>query len=235
MSNLTYYDFDAVAWLYNFLLSSGMTVEGVQGLMGNLYEESHCCPYELEGYESQYNYCLNQLLSVIRYQDRTTFETYTYRYGTKKGFGLAQWTWYERKRALWNWGKAWLQNLQPQPAEHWETYVGDMECDANFMIHELQTDYPGVWNTLTTSHDVMTCVKKVLHDYEAPADQSSAVELRRYNYAVKIGQDFGGITPPPTPPTPTPTPTPPEPVDPGHPNIPVWLMFKLKEGSDNLL
>jgi len=220
-SGLKYYDQNAVVWLWNFFLGRGMTVAGVTGLMGNLYVESHCCPFELEGWEQEYDYCYEQLINVIRYYNRDQFRTRTYKYGTKKGFGLAQWTYPTRKNDLWDWDYARAGNTYP-------TMLGDMVSDAEFLVHEMQTGYPGVWNVLTTSNDVRTCSNKVLHDFESPEDQSTAVEISRYNYSLRVAQDLGGITPPPVPPGPGPTPDPPTPDPPGHPGIPVWMLFKMK-------
>ena len=229
MSNLTYYDIDAVCWLYWFLYGAIGNHYGVAGLMGNLFVESHCCPYELETHESQFDYCWNYTQDNIRTLSNAhdfgvqSYGGY-YRNGvwyTAKGFGLAQWTWWQRKEELYNWNY--------NGKDH--TYLGDMERDAQFLVYEMYRDYRSVWDTLVNATSIREASNKVLFDYEAPSDVGQAQQDARARYGQLIYDDFINRTPPVTPPQPVYPPEPTPPYVPTNP-IPIFDMFVMTNRSD---
>ena len=212
-SHFTFYNDTEVQWLWNYLSSVIGNDYGVAGLMGNLWAESHCCPFELETHESQYTYCLDYTVNNVRTLTSATdfanqyYGSYQYQGQTyyAKGFGLAQWTYSTRKIALYNY----VYNGK----DH--TYLGDMERDAHFLVEELQNSYPSVWNTLQNCTSIEQASDKVLMDYESPRDASQKKQQRR-TYSRNMYDDFVG--------------TPPTPVG----NLPIWLYFKLKERKENI-
>ena len=212
-SHFTFYDDTAVTWLWNFLLAQTGNAYGVAGLMGNLWVESHCCPYELETHEQQYTYCWDYTVNHVRtltsasafasqYYGSYIYEGQTY---YAKGFGLAQWTYSTRKEALYNYVYNGLDH----------TYLGDMERDANFLVYEMQNSYPDVWNVLCNATSIEQASDKVLMDYEAPRNASGQKSTRR-KYSRWMYEDFTG-----TPPTPS------------FGNLPIWLYFKMKGMNEN--
>ena len=242
MSNLTYWDYQSALWLFNLLKSSGLTEIAAAGVLGNIYQESaKICPFCVEGWESDYA----KQWEITENQVRTTttaleFANQTYRYGTKKGYGLAQWTEKSRKIAYWNYVYNGMDH----------TLLGNMTRDGNYLVHDLQT-----WS-MTTSCDssywsaqgkttwqwlsdpnvsLADAVKAVLMIYERPYlaihGQANVEFDLRYGYAQDIYNDMTGQTPPPTPPPDPPTPPTP-PIPPSSPGLPVWLLFKLKERGD---
>lgn len=212
-SHFTFYNETEVQWLWNYLSSVIGNDYGVAGLMGNLWAESHCCPFELETHESQYTYCWDYTVNNVRTLTSATdfanqyYGSYQYQGQTyyAKGFGLAQWTYSTRKIALYNY----VYNGK----DH--TYLGDMERDAHFLVEELQNSYPSVWNTLQNCTSIEQASDKVLMDYESPRDASQKKQQRR-TYSRNMYDDFVG--------------TPPTPVG----NLPLWLYFKLKERKENI-
>lgn len=249
MSNLTYYDFNAVSWLWGFFQSAGITPNGLAGLFGNLYQESHCCPYELEGWEYDLNLCWDYTVRNIR-TTQTALQFANQIYGNAggrqgKGFGLAQWTEQSRKVNLWNY-------VMGQPPSGWDgsthNMLGDMERDANFLLWELQNDTTSTsvsesfwsaqghntWWWLTNPNaTVEDCVCAVLLLFEIPFEQwnppHSQVQTEfdlRQGYAYDTREDFSGVEPPPTPPQP---PTPPT------MNIPAYILFKLGSRDEKFI
>ena len=212
-SHFTFYNDTEVQWLWNYLSSVIGNDYGVAGLMGNLWAESHCCPFELETHESQYTYCWDYTVNNVRTLTSATdfanqyYGSYQYQGQTyyAKGFGLAQWTYSTRKIALYNY----VYNGK----DH--TYLGDMERDAHFLVEELQNSYPSVWNTLQNCTSIEQASDKVLMDYESPRDASQKKQQRR-TYSRNMYDDFVG--------------SPPTPVG----NLPLWLYFKLKERKENI-
>lgn len=212
MSNhFTFYNDTEVTWLWNYLLAETGNAYGVAGLMGNLWVESHCCPFELETHESQYQYCwdytVNHVRTLTSAQDfaQQYYGSYPYHGQTyyARGFGLAQWTYSTRKVALYNY----VYNGK----DH--TYLGDMERDAHFLVEEMRNSYPDVWNTLVNATSIEEASDKVLMDYESPRNASGQKATRR-KYSRYMYEDFAG-----TPPTPV------------TGNLPIWLLFKMKEGK----
>lgn len=250
-SGLTYYDEQSVKWLWGFLKAGicisptgtvincgSMSDNALAGLFGNLYQESHCCPFELQGWETQYQRCWDYVCDYSR-QTRTaySFSQETYGGGTK-GFGLAQWTEQSRKEALWRYAPT----LSGVVKDH--TWLGDLERDANYLLYDLYTwsmhtsaneslwsaQGKTVWQWLIDPNvSIDDAVNAVLMIYERPfasapsySQWQTEFNLRK-NYANKCHQDFTGIIPPPTPPVP---PTPPTPSG----RLPIWMYFKLKGG-----
>lgn len=175
---------------------------GVSGMMGNLQAESGIIPYRKQGDFTQ------GYTKSIAYTNAVNNGSYTERQFVNDsiGYGLAQWTYYTRKQKYYTyWKNSGIAS------------IGDIRAGVNFLIKELQEDYPSVWNTIVTANSIREASNKVLHDFESPADQSVAVEIQRYNNSVAIYNQFsGGVVPP--------DPDPPTPVTGG--SLPIWMMAK---------
>ena len=89
------------------------------------------------------------------------------------GYGLAQWTYWTRKQALYDYLKS--RNLS----------IGDEKGQLDFMLIEMQGN-SRLWKILNTSTDLKECSDAVMTLYERPANQSEAAKTYRYNRAVKI-------------------------------------------------
>ena len=116
-------------------------------------------------------------------------------YGKHYGYGLAQWTLASRKENLLN------------TARKRGVSVSDEAMQVDFAIWELSNQFPGVWQVLTTSHDLYECSRIVCVQYERPAVNNVDV---RYRYARDFfAQLAGGSDPDPAPdPQPQPSPIP---------------------------
>lgn len=159
---------------------------GVAGVMGNLRAESALIPYRVQGDFTQgYTDSLEYTAKV----DNGTISKNDFIYA-ETGYGLAQWTYYTKKRALY------------EMKESMSVSIGSVELGIAYLLHELKNDYPGVYSTLKNAKSVREASDKFLHDFEAPADQSVSVEEQRAAFGTEFYNEYSGTTPIPIP-TPT--------------------------------
>lgn len=139
------------------LISAGLTPAGAAGLIGNLMAESHLDPKRVQDdFDPEYASKVDQ--GIISREDFAN---------DGRGFGIAQWTDSGRKAALYDFIKGKGGS------------IADFGLQLAFLVQELQSNYSGVYKKLTTTNSVREASDAVLHDYEAPADQSESVEESR--------------------------------------------------------
>lgn len=150
--------------IWNFFKSQGFSEYGIAGLMGNLYAESGLSPINLEN-------TANTKLGMTdqEYTDAVDNDTYTDFMYDNYGYGLAQWTWRTRKRALYNYNKS--HGLS----------IGDLSGQLKFLISELK-EYPDIYNTLKSATSIKEASDCILVDFERPADKSDKVKDLRASY-----------------------------------------------------
>ena len=179
---------------------------GVAGLMGNLYAESGCVPFRVQG---DLTYPFNYSQTYTDRVDTGIVSEYAFVHNVPdnahgKGYGLAQWTYYSRKQNYYNLYKNGSY-----------TSIGDVNTGLDMLKYELDTGgpYSGVGDVLKAATTVRQASDYVLYNYEAPLDQSEPVRLTREGYSQDIYDIYhsGGGTPDPPQPDPPP---PPYPVDP---------------------
>ena len=73
-----------------------------------------------------------------------------------RGYGLAQWTYGQRKN--------WLLSF----AKKYGVSVGDGAMQIDFFLWECREYYPAVWKTITTSDDIDECSDIICRVYENP-------------------------------------------------------------------
>ena len=138
--------------IWNYFISKGMTPEGVAGLMGNLFVESGYEPKNLQGsYEKILGYNDNT------YTDAVDSGKYTNFIKDTAGYGLAQWTYWSRKKNLLNFAKSYNGG----------TSIGDLDMQLAFLLEELKS-YSGVYDYLLKASNVEKAMDKVLTDFEGP-------------------------------------------------------------------
>lgn len=153
--------------IYDALVGAGMTKEGALGVMGNMMAESG-------------------LKSNIAQRGMTTLsdEMYTsmidngwQNFEDSIGYGLCQWTYFSRKRALLAFSKS--KGVS----------VGDEAMQVEFCLQELQREYPMLLLELKTSHDLYQCTADVCTKYERPAVNNIDA---RYRFAQQFYNEFAG-------------------------------------------
>ena len=164
--------------IYDALRAVGMTAEGACGLMGNFQAESAMRSNNVEDRSGMDDERYTALADSGNYDFLTD-------YGKHYGYGLAQWTLASRKENLFN------------TARKRGVSVSDEAMQVEFAIWELSNQFPGVWQVLTTSHDLYECSRIVCVQYESPAVNNVDV---RYRYARDFfAQLAGGSDPDPAP------------------------------------
>lgn len=203
-------EFNDYVWaeLYNFIGNE----YGVAGLMGNLQAESGVIPFRLQGdfstnYYKSINYTNNVDSGAIS-RDEFIHDA--------QGYGLAQWTYYTRKDALYD---MYINGSYSS--------IGDVRLAVDYLIYELSTDYAYIMPTLRNATSIREASDIVLHEFENPQHQEPEVERVRELLSIAIYNEQSGGTPPPTPPIPVP----PEPPTPDAPTIPYWMLFKMRDNK----
>lgn len=176
----------SIKTIYDQLRAVGMTAEGACGLMGNFQAESAMRSNNVEDRSGMDDDRYTALADSGSYDFATD-------YGHHYGYGLAQWTLSSRKEALLN------------TAKKRGVSVSDETMQVDFAIWELSNQFPGVWQVLTTSHDLYECSRIVCVQYECPAVNNVDV---RYRYARDFFAQLAGGSDPDLQPAPAPQPSP---------------------------
>lgn len=196
--------------IYDTLRAAGLTMAGALGLMGNWDCESNCEPCRVQGdFQSDRSASKSYAAAVDSGRmARSTFEK------DAKGWGLAQWTYWSRKSALYDWCK------------NRSASIADEAAQVSFAVHELKTGYSDVWSFLTSAKDdqMFQAADMVCRKYERPAYNNVSA---RFNAAKRIE----GIIDTSSKPKPKPDPSPdPAPVGPDTPTTPFWPPRMLDSG-----
>ena len=157
--------------IWDFLKSKGLNNYGCAGLMGNLQAESGLNPKNMENYyESRLGFTDETYVQAI---DNGTYTKEQFIYD-KCGSFLAQWTYWSRKKALYEYAKS--KGVS----------IGELTMQLEFLYQELSTSYKDVLSTLKNATSILEASNAVLFKFENPADQSVKVQ----NYRASLGQKF---------------------------------------------
>lgn len=181
-----------IRYVWDYVANACGNEYGTAGLLGNIKSESGIIPYRLQGdFTSGYT-------KSITYTNNVDSGSYTENQFVhdSKGYGLAQWTWWERKQNYYTW------------VNNHGGSIGGLENGVTFLVHELQNSYPSVWSTMVNATDIKTVSDKVLHDFENPREQGTSVENYRYSLSLALYNEYGHGIPPEPPPVPPEPPAP---------------------------
>lgn len=142
---------------------------GVAGLMGNLYAESRLYSTNLQ---DSYEVILG--MTGIQYTTGVNVGTYKNFVNDSAGYGLAQWTYHTRKKAL-------LEFAQKKKVS-----IGNLSMQLEFLIDELKTSFPGVYKTLTTAKSVEEASNVVILEFEKPRDTSVYAQKKRVTFGMNF-------------------------------------------------
>lgn len=135
---------------------------GAAGLMGNLKAESGLVSTNLQ---NSYQNALG--FSNLTYTKAVDDGTYTNFEQDKAGYGLAQWTYWSRKRDLLNYARKTCRS------------IGDETMQCEYLLIELKKSFPNVLATLKTAKSVKEASDIVLTQFERPANMTEANKARR--------------------------------------------------------
>ena len=146
--------------IWNFLKGWLGNNYGVAGLMGNLDAESALNPINLQNtYNTEFGLTDAEYTAQVDAGSRS-FED-------SAGYGLAQWTYYTRKRNLLEFAKERLCS------------VGCLGTQLAFLKKEMEDHYPSLVLILKNAQTIGEASNAVLTTYERPADMGEAVKAKR--------------------------------------------------------
>lgn len=154
--------------IWDFLMDKIGNPFGVAGLMGNLYAESCLIANNLQ---NSYNTRLGY--SDDAYTEAVDNGSYSNFVKDCAGYGLAQWTYHTRKKAL----------LEFAIENH--SSIGNLSMQLNFLYKELSENFASVLTVLKTATTIVEASNIVLTRYECPANQDSAVQSKRASFGQK--------------------------------------------------
>lgn len=163
--------------IYNLLRGYGLSEAGALGMLGNWECESNCEPYRVQGDYQPSRAISKAYVNAIEtgVSDRERFAT------DQKGFGLAQWTYPQRKRNMWDLWKASIHRIDDVDFQVWFAYT------------ELLKEYSELLQFLKTSEAIWDCTDRICREYERPAVNNIDA---RYQAALRIRReiDLSGST-----------------------------------------
>lgn len=134
--------------IYTQLINGGLSHAGACGVMGNLKAES----------AMRANNAQDGMTKLSDEEYTAKFDSdpeSCYRDGV--GYGLAQLTFWSRKKAYWEFAHSRGKS------------VGDEETQVEFIIYELKTGYSGLYSFLCSTDDLYAATDRVCREYENPA------------------------------------------------------------------
>ena len=162
---------------WDFFKNKGLSDYAVAGLMGNLFAEGGFKPNNLQNsFEKKLG------MNDVQYTAAVDNGTYTNFVKDSAGYGIAQWTYWNRKQNLLNFAKS--RNVS----------IADLEMQLDFLWQELSTSYKGVLESLKGAKSVRQASDIVLKGFEKPKDQSDAVQIRRAAFGQSYYNQFANKT-----------------------------------------
>lgn len=154
--------------IWNYFITRINNPKGVAGLMGNLYAESGLNPKNLQNtYNKKLNMTDDQYTKAV---DNGSYDNFI---KDSAGYGLAQWTYWTRKRGLFN------------KAKNKKSSVGNIYVQLEYLWEELQK-YTSVLKVLCNTNSIDEASDIVLTKFEKPANQGDSVKKKRVSYSEKI-------------------------------------------------
>lgn len=169
-------DVDEIGW--NAFTAAGFSPVVVAGWLGNLKAESN-----LRANNLQNSYEKSLGMDDLTYTAAVDSGAYSKErfYNDKAGYGLAQWTYWSRKKAMYEY-----------IVEKLKKSIGDTESQFDFLLYEISTSYSGLVTKLKACKTVKEASDLILTQFEKPADQSDKVKNTRASYAQEFYDKFAG-------------------------------------------
>ena len=159
---------EQVVWDY-FVAKIG-NLYGVAGLMGNLNAESG--GFRANNLQNSYERSLG--MSDAEYTAAVDNGSYTNFVHDSAGYGIAQWTFWSRKEALLNFARQQGKS------------IGDLYMQLDYLWYELSVKYSTLATRLKNAASIREASDVILLQFERPADQSEAAQIRRASYGQAI-------------------------------------------------
>ena len=142
---------DPERFIWDNLMAKMGNTYAVAGLMGNLYAESALNPHDLQGTSEKKLGMTDEF-----YTAAVNDGSYVNFINDGAGYGIAQWTYYSRKRKL-------LAYAQERGIS-----IGDLKMQLDFLWQEMGDDFEAVLSALVASQSVREASDIVLMKYGSP-------------------------------------------------------------------
>lgn len=162
--------------IWKMLINAGYTKIAASALLGNWEAESGLKPNNLQNtYEKKLG------MTDQQYSDKVSNGSYPKDKFVKDsaGYGLAQWTYHTRKKAMYEY-----------IVEQRKKRIDDLTEQVTFALCELKTNYKSLVTKLNNAKTVREASDLVLTQYERPADQSESVKQKRATLSQKHYNSF---------------------------------------------
>lgn len=135
----------------------GFTVEAIQALFGQIEQESHFKPNNVQDGCGWSDEAYTNAVDTGAYQMFPSDDI---------GYGLYQLTYEPRKTAF-------LKFVRERGVS-----IGDRDTQVAFMLYEMRTSFPGIWSQMRTSHDLPALVWVLLDQWENPKEKQKNYTTR---------------------------------------------------------
>lgn len=167
---------DEMGW--NAFISAGFPPIVAAAWLGNLKAESN-----LRANNLQNSYEKSLGMDDVTYTAAVDSKAYSKEsfYNDKAGYGLAQWTYWSRKKAMYEY-----------IVEKLKRSIGDTRSQYDFLLYEISTSYSGLVTKLKNCKTIKEASDLILTQFEKPANQSDKVKNTRAGYAQEFYDKFAG-------------------------------------------
>lgn len=156
--------------IWNYLYAKLGNKYAVAGIMGNLYAESHLCPYIVQGDIPVSNYSVDYTSKVNR--GAISRESFASNGPGGGGYGLAQWTFPAFKRQLYD---KWKSGGYSS--------IGSLDLALDFLWYALNTsEFSSLLKNLRKATSIRYASDEFLKKYERPANQGESMQELRASY-----------------------------------------------------
>ena len=167
--------------IWYLLKERAYTNEAAAALIGNMFAESNCfAPRIQNDFSEDYDCSLEYTADVD--EGRISENEFVYNGPGGGGYGLLQWTFWSRKKGLYE-----LAKKQGKS-------IGDVELQIDWLDEELNSEeYADVIDVLEHSVSIRECTDVLVRKYLRPADQSDAVCAYRAKLGIQIYDRFAEV------------------------------------------
>ena len=161
--------------MWNFFMERIGNAYGVSALMAHWFAESGLNPRNLQNsFEKKLGHTDESYTKAV---DNGSYSNFVH---DGAGYGFAQCTFWSRKQNLLSFAKARGRS------------IGDADMQFEFGYQELCNEFKKVLAVLKSAKSVREASDVLLVQYEAPADQSEAVKVKRAGYGQKYYEKYAG-------------------------------------------